>query len=139
MGLFPSTYSFPPVPQNQSTFLAQNLTTRPTFFGCNSSTGSADPLVIYIANGGAPLGQAPVTNTSALQLSYGADQIDAMLAQTFDIATQGIPVLQLDGTLEKDPEWPACLACALVDRSRREAGTARSGVCAGCMDRYCWS
>ena len=50
-----------------------------------------------------------------------------MLDQVFDVATQGIPsrssaLHQHDGWAdergkdEKDPLWPACLACAVVDR-----------------------
>ncbi|KAI0917852.1 hypothetical protein AcV5_002685 [Taiwanofungus camphoratus] len=138
VAFFPSIYSFPPLPTSQSTFLAQNLTRRPTFFGCNDTSASDAPLVIYIANGGPPLNQTPLTNTSTLQLAYSADQIDAMLSQSFDIATQGIPVTH-NGHLEKDPEWPACLACAVVDRTRRQEGLDRDGICSGCMARYCWS
>jgi len=118
-----------------STYLAQNLTRYPTFFGCNSS--APVPLVVYLANTD-PLGQVPLTNTSADQTGYALDQVAGMFSQTFDIATQGIPV-EVDGVLQKDPEWPACLACALVDRARSRAGVERSGVCVGCMDRYCWS
>ncbi|OCH95307.1 lysophospholipase [Obba rivulosa] len=140
--LFPSSYSFPHVPANQSVFLAQGLTKRPTFFGCNAPSDSAAPLVIYMANGGAPLGQVPVTNVSTDQLSFAPEQIDAMLTQTFDVATQGIPIEKTVGrqtVLDKDPEWPACLACAVVDRSRERQGMVRSGICESCLERYCWS
>lgn len=138
MNRFPSTYSFPPVPSSSAGFLANNLTLRPTFFGCNSPASSGDPLVVYIANGGPPLGEVPVTNTSTDQLQYPSSEVQAMLNQVFDIATQGIPVEGKDG-LEKDPEWSACLACAVVDRARRNAGIERVGVCASCLQRYCWS
>ncbi|KAI0934939.1 hypothetical protein AcV5_006621 [Taiwanofungus camphoratus] len=134
VSFFPGTYAFPPVPTNQSTFLALNLTTRPAFFGCGSALSAGAPLVVYLANGGAPLGQAPLTNTSTDQFAYAADALDAMLAQTFDVATQGIPVAGM-----KDPAWPACLACAVVDRARARAGLERGGVCETCMERYCWS
>ncbi|CCM05118.1 uncharacterized protein FIBRA_07326 [Fibroporia radiculosa] len=134
VAFFPKAYSFPPVPPLEATFLEEGLSTRPTFFGCNSSVESGDPLVIYVANGGPPLGQAPLTNTSTFQYSYSADDVDGMLSQAFDLATQGIA----DGA-EKDPLWPACLACAVVDRARRREGIERSGVCESCLDRYCWS
>ncbi|GBE81631.1 Lysophospholipase 2 [Sparassis crispa] len=137
VALFPNAYSFPPVPPLQSTFLSHNLTKQPTFFGCNASS-SAEPFVIYLANGGAPLGQAALTNTSTEQLSYSAAQIDGMLQQVFDVATQGIPT-EHGGVAEKDPEWPACLACGIVDRARARAGVERSGVCVSCLERYCWS
>ncbi|TBU46848.1 lysophospholipase [Dichomitus squalens] len=136
--LFPGTYAFPPVPSTTEVYLSQNLTRRPTFFGCNSSAASGEPLVVYIANGGPPLGQAPLTNTSTLQLQYSNSEIEGMLNQLFDIATHGIPAETPKG-LEKDPVWPACLACAVTDRSRRSVGVARSGICESCFARYCWS
>ena len=126
------------MPTSSADFLAHNLTRRPTFFGCRSTAASGEPLVIYLANGGAALGQVPVTNTSTLQLQYPNDEVQAMLDQTFDIAIQGIPVAGRGG-LQKDPQWPACLACAVVDRSRRKVGVPRSGVCQSCFARYCWS
>ena len=139
MALFPGNYAFPPVPNTTAKFLSLNLTRRPTFFGCNSSVGSREPLVIYIANGGPPLGQAPLTNTSTFQREYDDSQVEGMLDQIFDIATQGIPVETPKGP-EKDPEWPACLICAITDRSRAEvASLERSGICESCFTRYCWS
>lgn len=116
-------------------YTAQNLTTRPTFFGCNTTgLNTSTPLLIYLANGGPPDGEAPVTNTSTSQTSYSSSEIQAMLSQTFVIATQGYP----ENGAMKDPDWPSCLACAVVDRARERAGVARSGICSTCMDRYCW-
>ncbi|KAH9851170.1 lysophospholipase [Lenzites betulinus] len=132
-------YAFPPVPRTPAEFLAQNLTARPTFFGCNSSAASGAPLVIYLANGAAPLGQPPLTNNPTAKLSYTADEAQAVLNQVFDVATQGIPGEGADGAPAKDPEWPSCLACAVVDRARRKLGFVRDGVCASCFERYCWS
>ncbi|KAH7921271.1 FabD/lysophospholipase-like protein [Leucogyrophana mollusca] len=130
--LFPTAYSFPPVPTNTSEFIAQNLSTRPTFFGCDSSTEA--PLIIYLANGGPPRnGEAPLLNQAPNSVSY--PELQAILDQTYDVASQGYPA---DASAASDPEWPACLACAIVDRARNRTGTARSGVCATCMTRYCW-
>ncbi|KAG6373885.1 lysophospholipase [Boletus reticuloceps] len=138
VNLLSSTYSFPPVPTTASEFTAHNLTTKPTFFGCNTtSANETTPLMIYLANGGpAHNGEVPVTNTSTLQVSYGASQIQSMLDQIFVISTQGYPT---SSSMTTDPEWPACLACAVVDRARERAGEARSGVCETCLARYCWS
>ncbi|KAH7910312.1 lysophospholipase catalytic domain-containing protein [Hygrophoropsis aurantiaca] len=135
--LYPMAYSFPPVPTSMSEFTAQNLSTRPTFFGCDITAANAStPLLIYLANGGPPHnGEAPLTNTSTSQISYQPSEIQAMLDQVFIIATQGYPE---NATETEDPEWPACLACAVVDRARSRAGEDRSGVCASCFDRYCW-
>ena len=60
-----------------------------------------------------------------------------MLQQSFTFATQGRPDSTAAGA--KDPEWPACLACAVADRARARSGTSRSGVCVGCFERYCWN
>ena len=133
--LYSSSYSFPTVPITTDEFVSEGLTTRPTFFGCNADASTDVPLVIYVANGGPPLGEAPVTNTDTDDLEYPLNQVAAMLDQAFDIATQGIT----NGTDIKDPEWPACLACAVVDRSRRSLGVERSGVCASCMTKYCYN
>lgn len=121
------------MPKSAEEFVARNLTSRPTFFGCDSSR--AAPLVVYIANGAAPLGQAPLTNVPTFQETFPLSEIQGFLDQTHDIATQGIPV---DKT-QKDPEWPVCLACAVVDRTRARLGERRSGACEGCMARYCAS
>ena len=135
--LLSSAYSFPPVPTTLGEFTAQNLSTRPTFFGCTTTSANAStPLVIYLANGGPPHnGEAPLTNSSTLQAKYDSSEIQAILDQTFIIATQGYPP---NSSMTIDPEWPACLACAVVDRARQRAGETRSGVCESCFARYCW-
>ncbi|KII94539.1 hypothetical protein PLICRDRAFT_33337 [Plicaturopsis crispa FD-325 SS-3] len=134
---FPGAYSFPPVPTNTSTFTASNLTSHPTFFGCDPSSAD-EPLLIYLANGAPPQnGAAPVTNISTDQVSVPNAQLQAILDQTFVIATQGFP--DPNSGAQVDAEWPACLACAVVDRARNRTGAARSGVCASCFGRYCWN
>jgi hypothetical protein len=131
--LFPDAYSFPPVPPTNVEFISTGLTTRPTFFGCN--TNSSAPLVIYIANGGPPrnLTGPPLTNTSSLQAVYQPDILQTTLDQSWQIATQGKSDL-----IGVDKMWPACLACAVVDRARLRSGKGREGVCASCFERYCW-
>ncbi|TFK49593.1 lysophospholipase [Heliocybe sulcata] len=129
--LFPGIYSFPPIPASNATFVAQNLTLHPTFFGCGTPE---TPLIVYIANGGPPKGQVAVTNASTD--TYTESLIQGILAQTFDMTTQGFPA---DPTAARDPEWAACLACAIADRERERLGIARQGVCETCMARYCWS
>jgi len=131
--LFPDDFSFPPVPANTSEFIAQNLSTRPTFFGCDSSTEA--PLIIYLANGGPPRdGETPLTNVAPNNVT--TEQLQAFLDQTFTIATQGNPA---NVSAAMDPEWPACLACGVVDRARNRTGVERSGICSSCFDRYCWN
>ena len=133
-----STYSFPPVPTTPAAFIDQNLTSHPTFFGCNSTNA---PLVVYIANA-PPLvddGQT-ITNTTTGQIRYPTAQVARFLDGAYEVATRGYPQANATGLAALvDPEWPACLACAVVDRQRQRQGTARSGVCSSCFDRYCWN
>ncbi|KAJ7221165.1 lysophospholipase [Mycena rebaudengoi] len=137
MQIFPhSLATFPAVPTSLAGFAAENLTSRPTFFGCTPSSSKAPgPLLVYIANGAPPRdGSPPLTNTSLGQLTFTDDEMQGMLKQTFDVATQGAVV---GGALE-DEEWGACLACAVVDRARARENVVRSGVCTTCFARYCW-
>lgn len=71
-----------------------------------------------------------------MQSAYGVDEIEGMLEQTWAIATQGMPASTSGNA---DPTWPACLACAVVDRARNRTGVPRDGICADCFERYCWS
>ncbi|KAJ7648031.1 lysophospholipase, partial [Roridomyces roridus] len=129
--------AFPRVPTNASTFATEGLTTRPTFFGCTPSANDTGPLLVYIANGGPPRdGSAPLTNSSTGQMVYGEAELQGILQQTFVVATQGAAVGE-KGEEEEDPEWGACLACAVVDRARARGGERRSGVCERCFGRYC--
>lgn len=123
------------MPTSQQVFIGEGLTSRPTFFGCNSTTDG--PLIIYLANGAPPrYSSTPLTNASYSQLSYDLDEIKGMLEQTWAIATQGMPASTSD---DVDPTWPACLACAVVDRARNRTGASREGICVDCFERYCWS
>lgn len=130
---FPSAYSFPQVPTDINTFVDQNLTHHPTFFGCNES--APVPLLIYIANGAAPPGLPPITNVSTSTSSFSPSDAQAILDESFVIATQGFP----NGSQKTDAEWPACLACAVVDRVRAKQNIERSGICSDCFARYCWN
>lgn len=58
-------------------------------------------------------------------------QVQSFIDQAFLISTQGI-----NGT---DTEWGACLACAVVDRARARMGVQPEGICAACLQRYCWN
>lgn len=88
-----------------------------------------------LPTGPPPLGEPAITNTTSGQAGYAPADVQAMLDQTFAIATQGRPA---NASATTDPEWPACLACAVVDRVRAGLSTERSGICADCFSRYCW-
>ncbi|PPQ76329.1 hypothetical protein CVT26_008876 [Gymnopilus dilepis] len=123
---FGGLYPFPKVPSSPDTFVNQNLTSRPTFFGCNEPDV---PLVIYLANG-APsakrraLGLPGITNISTSVTTYSSELAQSFMDEAFAIATQGL------GNDKSSPgeEWSTCLACALVDRARSRRHIPRQGL-----------
>ncbi|KAJ7184570.1 lysophospholipase [Mycena filopes] len=132
--LFPGAYSFPQIPATQAEFLAQNLTTRPTFFGCDEAQDV--PMILYFANG-APLPgeQQAITNASTSQLSFpDLALVQAIIDQAGESVARGRP---RDGEA-RDALFPVCVACALVDRERSRVGMERDKVCEGCFERYCY-
>ena len=123
------------MPNSSDTFISEGLATHPTFFGCNES--APVPLIVYIANGAPARGEPAITDTSTAQTQYSQAELQAILDQSFDIATQGIA--PTNGSDAKDPAWAACLACAVVDRARARLDSVdRSGLCETCFARYCW-
>ncbi|EMG49274.1 PLB3 Lysophospholipase 3 [Candida maltosa Xu316] len=127
--------SFPYVP-DITTFVNLNLTSKPTFFGCdarnlssltNNLTSVYDiPLLVYTAN-------RPFTywsNTSTFKLSYENDERDSIIQNGFEVASR------LNGTI--DPEWNACVGCAIIRRSQERTNADQSDQCKQCFERYCW-
>ena len=118
--------AFPSVPDVNS-FVNLGLNNRPAFFGCNSSnTSSVTPLIVYLPN-------APYvfnSNVSTFTPDYNASDRNAILQNGFEGATQG------NGTA--DPNWPACVGCAVLSRSLERTGSPVPEVCSQCFSRYCW-
>ncbi|KAL8292734.1 hypothetical protein RQP46_001346 [Phenoliferia psychrophenolica] len=131
-------YDFPPVPSTTEEFLTLGLTTRPTFFGCNT-TGNGDtsvlgnyPLVVYLPNSPTSIF---ATNTSSYTLDYSdADQLSFLEAAQ----TNAIRGYTLD-TNGVDSLWPPALKCATVERARKRAGLSRSSECQILFDTYCYA
>lgn len=124
---------FPYVP-DQNSFLKLNLTSRPTFFGCNASNLTAltpnvfdVPLIIYIAN--KPYSFA--SNTSTFKLLYSMSNRNSMITNGFEIASM------LNGAL--DEEWKACVGCAIIRREQEKMGLEQTEQCRLCFERYCWN
>lgn len=82
-----------------------------------------------------PSGGKYNTNTSTWTLEYSPDETIDFLDAMFDATTNGMPL----GKAQKDKEWPACLACAIVERKRQYRGMDRSDICEECFGRYCWN
>lgn len=120
---------FPIVPP-PTTFIHNNYTTKPAFFGCDANlttTKSTDsPIIFYMTN--SPY--SAYTNYSFFQFQTTFSQIDDIFVNGFNQLTQG------NGTL--DEEWPACLGCAVIDRSLDKVGMTRTKQCESCFEKYCW-
>ncbi|KAJ6500704.1 lysophospholipase [Mycena sanguinolenta] len=133
VSLFPGAYKFPQIPQTPAEFLAQNLTTEPTFFGCDEDQDV--PMILYFANGAPPPGMPPITNTSTSQLSFSNPAlVQAIIDEAGDIVSRGRP----QNGKTHDPMFPVCVACALADRERSRLRLKRDHQCQVCFDRYCY-
>ena len=127
--------SFPYVP-TIDTFLHNNLTAKPTFFGCYASnltslmeetnTTYVPPLVIYIANRPWSFN----SNTSTFKLSYDDDEKLSMIKNGFEISTFN--------NLTIDDNFSTCIGCAILQRSKERMGEPLGDECKSCFDEYCW-
>ncbi len=120
---------FPAIP-DQNTIVNLGLNTHPTFFGCNASnmTNGLDvPLIVYIPN--APY--VTYSNISTFDLTTNNTLRDAIILNGYNVATQA------NGTV--DPDWPACVGCAVLSRSLERTGTEVPEQCQRCFERYCWN
>ena len=123
----------PYVPDEQN-FLYQNLTAKPTFFGCDASNmtdlvkrRSYSSVVIYIAN--RPFEY--MTNTSTFKMMYTDKEKKAMVQNGFDTATRA--------NMTIDEEWAACVGCAVIRREQERRGLEQSDQCKKCFKDYCWN
>ena len=122
---------FPVVP-NPSTFVANNYTIKPAFFGCEANlTTTGDlraPLIAWF--GSAPY--SSYANYSFFQSNLSIARVEDIWENSFNLMTQG------NGTL--DEEWPECLGCAAIYRSLNKLNPPmkRTAQCEQCFARYCW-
>ncbi|RAL62473.1 hypothetical protein DID88_005039 [Monilinia fructigena] len=118
---------FPAVP-GQNTFVNFGLNKRPSFFGCDASNSTGPtPLIVYIPN--APY--VTYSNVSTFDPSYDNTQRNLIIENGYNVATMGNSTL--------DPEWPTCVACAIISRSLTKTNTIVPDACTTCFNRYCWN
>lgn len=121
--------AFPYVP-DQNTFIANNLTTKPTFFGCNASNltdlSYIPPLVVYIAN----LPYTYWSNTSTFKMEYDDEEKRSMIQNGFEVSSRY--------NLTIDPDWQKCVSCAIIRREQERNNQTQSEECQRCFEDYCW-
>lgn len=126
-------HSLMPYVPGEETFLKQNLTAKPVFFGCDASNLTdlvkddvVPPLVVYFAN-------RPFqywSNTSTFKLSYNDTEKKGMITNGYEITTRFNSSLDL--------EWQTCVACAVIRREEERQDIEQSEQCQKCFERYCW-
>ncbi|KAK4540881.1 hypothetical protein LTR36_008823 [Oleoguttula mirabilis] len=99
-------------------FIAQNLTSRTQFFGCDEPDTVTIvwlPLVPYIKT---------ASNVDWYDLQVSEDDIASVITNGNLVATQG-----------NDEEWPLCLACAFM----KKTGPILPSGCVACFTKYCYA
>lgn len=121
-----------PYVPGESTFGHFNLSSKPTFFGCDAANltaltknGVVPPIVVYTAN--RPFEY--YSNTSTSKLTYTDNEKKGMVTNGIDTASQ------LNGTYGN---LQVCVACAMIRREEERQGKEQSDQCKECFQQYCW-
>ncbi|AOA64647.1 Phospholipase B [Komagataella phaffii CBS 7435] len=126
--------TFPYVPDT-TTFLNLNLSSKPTFFGCDArnltdiveGTDHIPPLVVYLAN--RPFSYW--SNTSTFKLDYSESEKRGMIQNGFEVSSR------LNMTI--DEEWRTCVGCAIIRRQQERSNATQTEQCRRCFENYCWN
>ena len=103
----------PPV----STFSAQKLNTKPTFFGCNSPEKLT---IVYIPN----YNYTYNSGTPTAKIQYYVNETQGMIGNGVEMANYG-----------GKENWPLCLACGIMKKSNTELPAG----CGACFHEYCFN
>lgn len=106
-----------PVIPPSSTFIAQGLNKRPTFFGCNDNTKIT---IVFIPN----VNYTYPSNQPTAKLQYSSAETDAMIAN-------GVLV----GNYNNNKTFPTCLGCVFT----KKTGQAQPAACAQCYKDFCYN
>ncbi|OAV98211.1 hypothetical protein PTTG_25705 [Puccinia triticina 1-1 BBBD Race 1] len=118
-------YPMPKIPNPyDGSFSKAGYHERPTFFGCDA--GTKTPLIIYLPN----YYMVGKTNVPTKETTYSKERLEEFFENGLAIASQNAPG-------KGDKEWPACLACALIDHQLQRNSQARTKQCQKCFDTYC--
>ncbi|KAJ7300918.1 FabD/lysophospholipase-like protein [Mycena albidolilacea] len=110
---------FPKLP-DVNTFLINNYTLAPVFFGCNEPEV---PLLLFVAD--APY-SAYSNATTLVGTGPSEAQIQLLLQNTLDLVSQS------------NTTWAQCIACGSILRSLERLGQAIPDQCTLCFERHCW-
>ncbi|KAJ7213299.1 acyl transferase/acyl hydrolase/lysophospholipase [Mycena haematopus] len=110
---------FPKLP-DVNTFLINNYTLAPVFFGCNEPEA---PLLLYVAD--APY-SAYSNATTVVTTGPSEAQIQILLQNSLDIVSQS------------NTTWAQCIACGSILRSLERLGQAIPDQCTLCFAQHCW-
>ncbi|KAJ7039368.1 FabD/lysophospholipase-like protein [Mycena alexandri] len=110
---------FPKLP-DINTFLINNYTLAPVFFGCNEPEV---PLVLFVAD--APY-SAYSNATTVVATGPSEGQIQLLLQNSLDIVSQS------------NTTWAQCIACGSILRSLERLGQPIPDQCTLCFAEHCW-
>ncbi|KAJ7455625.1 FabD/lysophospholipase-like protein [Mycena galericulata] len=111
---------FPKLP-DVNTFLINNYTLAPVFFGCNEPEV---PLVLFVAD--APYSAYSNSTGSIATTGPSEAQIQLLLQNTLDLVSQS------------NTTWVQCIACGSILRSLERLGKPIPAQCTLCFERHCW-
>lgn len=124
---------FPVIPEN-TTFIEQNLTTKPVFFGCNTTalkkydnTDRYTPVLVYV-----PMHNITwVSNYSTGKLIYSKEESYGTVNNAYNMMTRT--------NLTEDANWGKCLGCASILRELQRLNETIPGDCQQCFSDYCYN
>jgi lysophospholipase len=106
-----------PVVPSIAEFMAKGMNKRASFFGCHNEK------TITIAF-------LPNTNYTSFNSGQPSSKLDYTNAEANSMIENGVQIATQNG----DPEWPACLACAMVMKT----GEKLPARCKACFEKYCY-